>query len=51
MKVGVCVLWHVVVEDDVHALNVHAAAEQVGGNQNTLKIKEFFKLQKDAQFS
>ena len=39
MEVSVGVFWHVVVEDDVHALDVHAAAEQVGGNQNALKNK------------
>ena len=40
MEVSVGVFWHVVVEDDVHALDVHAAAEQVGGNQNALKNKK-----------
>ena len=39
MQVGVGVLRHVVVEHDVDALDVHAAAEQVRGHQNTLKIK------------
>jgi hypothetical protein len=37
MQVGVGVLWHVVVEHDVHALDVHAAAEQVRRDQNSLK--------------
>ena len=34
MEVGVGVLRHVVVEDDVDALNVHASAKQVGGHQD-----------------
>jgi hypothetical protein len=37
MQVGVGVLWHVVVEDDVDTLDIHATAEQVGGNQDSLK--------------
>ena len=37
MQVGVGVLGHVVVEHDVHALNVHAAAEQVCGHEDSLK--------------
>ena len=36
MQVGVCVLRHVVVEDDVDSLDVHPAAEQVGGDQDPL---------------
>ena len=40
MKVGVGVLGHVVVEHNVHTLYVHATAEQVGGDQNSLKIEE-----------
>ena len=36
MQVGVCVLGHVVVEDDVDSLDVHPAAEQVGGDQDPL---------------
>lgn len=36
MQVSVRVFRHVVVEDDVHTLNVHSTTEQVGGNQNTL---------------
>lgn len=39
VKVSVGVLGHVVVKDDVDALNVHSTAEQVCGNQNTLKRK------------
>lgn len=34
MEVCVRVLWHVVVEDDVDTLDVHATAEQVGGHQD-----------------
>jgi hypothetical protein len=40
MQVGVRVLGHVVVEDDVDALDVHAAAKQVGGDQDTLSGEE-----------
>lgn len=35
MKVRVRILWHVVVEDDVDSLYVHASAKQVGGHQDT----------------
>ena len=38
VEVGVGVLWHVVVEHDVDSLDVHATAEQVGSNQNALKM-------------
>ncbi len=37
VQVSVRVLWHVIVEDNVHSLNVHATAEQVGGDQDPLK--------------
>ena len=40
MQVGVGVLGHVVVEHDVDSLDVHASAEQVGGDQDTLKSKK-----------
>ena len=40
MEVGVCVLGHVVVEDDVDALDVHAAAEEVRRHQDPLKRRE-----------
>ena len=36
MQVCVRVLRHVVVEDDVDSLDVHPAAEQVGGDQDPL---------------
>ena len=36
VKVGVGVLRHVVIEHDVHTLNVHSSAEQVGRYQDTL---------------
>lgn len=42
MKVCVRILWHVVVEDNVDALNVHAAAKQVGRNKDS--PLEVFKL-------
>ena len=37
VEVGVGVLGHVVVEHDVDALDVHAAAEQVRGDQDALE--------------
>lgn len=41
VQVGVGVLWHVIVESDVHALNVHATAKQVGSHKYPpLKILE-----------
>lgn len=36
MQVGVAILGHVVIEDDVYALNVHATSKQVGGHQDAL---------------
>ena len=36
VQVSVGVLGHVVVEDDVDALDVHSTAKQVGGDQNPL---------------
>ena len=36
MKVGVGILGHVVIEDNVNSLNIHTTAEQVGSNQDTL---------------
>merc|ERR1712038_622590 len=36
MQVSICVLGHVVVENDVDPFDVHASAEQVGGHQNSL---------------
>merc|ERR1719361_1316118 len=36
VQVSVSVLWHVVVEDDVDALDVHSTPKQVGGDQNPL---------------
>lgn len=37
MQVSVRILWHVVVEDDVDSLDVHAAAEEVRGDEDSLK--------------
>ena len=34
MKVGVRVLWHVIVEDNVDPLNVNPPAEEVSGAQD-----------------
>merc|ERR1719414_2419040 len=36
VQVGVGVLWHVVVEDDVDSLDVHATTKQVGSHQDPL---------------
>lgn len=36
MQVGVCILRHVVVKDDVDPLNVHPSSKQVGGDENPL---------------
>ncbi len=36
MQVGIGILRHVVVENDVHALDVHSAAEQISGDQDAL---------------
>ena len=36
MQVGVRVLGHVVVKDDVDALDVHATTKQVSGHQDAL---------------
>ena len=46
MEVGVSVLGHVVVEDDVDALDVHAAAEQVGGHKDSLENEKREKFEK-----
>lgn len=34
VEVGVRVLRHVIVEDDVDSLNVHPSAKQIGGHQD-----------------
>ena len=36
VEIGVRVLWHVVVENDVDPLYVHTATEQIGGYQDPL---------------
>lgn len=36
MKVGVTVLRHVVVEHNVHSLNIHTSAKQVGSDKYSL---------------
>jgi len=36
VKVGVGILGHVVIEDNVNSLDIHTTAEQVGSNQDTL---------------
>ena len=42
MQVGVRILWHIIVEHDVHSLNVHSSSEQVGSNQDA--FVEVFEL-------
>lgn len=37
MQVGVGVFGHVVVEHDVHTFNVHAATEEIRGDEDALK--------------
>lgn len=34
VQIGVRIFWHVVVEDDIDPLNVHASAEEVSGHQD-----------------
>ncbi len=50
VKVGIGILWHVIVENNVHTLNVHATSKQIGGDQDTLlEILELLvPAQKDA---
>ena len=36
MEVGVRVFRHVIVEDNVDTLDIHASSEQVGSHQHTL---------------
>ena len=36
MQIGVGVFRHVIIEDDVHALDVHSASKQVGGHKDAL---------------
>ena len=41
MQIGVRVFGHIIVEHNVHAFNVHSAAEQICGHQNAfLEILE-----------
>jgi len=35
MEVGVRVLGHVIVDDDIHALNVNASSKEVGGDHDS----------------
>ena len=42
MQISIGVLRHVVIEHNVHSLNVHSSAEQVGGHkQSLLEVLEF----------
>lgn len=36
MEVGICVVWHVVVEHDIDLLNVDASSENLGGDEDTV---------------
>ena len=36
VKVGVRILGHVIIEDNIHSLYVHSTAKQVGGNKHSL---------------
>lgn len=35
VQVGIRILWHVVVENDVDPLDVHSSAEQIGRHQDS----------------
>ena len=35
MQIGVGVLGHIVVEHDVHSLDIHTTSEEVGGDEDT----------------
>ena len=35
VKVGVRVFWHIVVEDDIDSLNIHATPEEISSNHDT----------------
>ena len=49
MEVSVRVFGHVIVEDDVDALDVHAPAKQVGGHQDaSLEVLELLVARKPA---
>ena len=36
MQIGVAIIGHVIVEDDVDSLDIHAATKQIGGHQDAL---------------
>jgi len=36
VQVGIRVIGHVIVEDNVHPLYVHTTAKQIGGHEDTL---------------
>ena len=42
MQISIRVFRHIIVEDDVHALDVHSTAEQIGRYEKTLV--EIFEL-------
>ena len=53
MKVGVTVLWHVVVEHNVHPLNIHTSAKQVGSDKYSLVevLETLVAAQSEIEFS
>ena len=49
MQVRIGIFRHIIVENNVHTLDIHTTTEQVGGNQNTLKVEEGKQKQQDNQ--
>lgn len=46
MQVRIGILRHIIVENNVHTLDIHTTTEQVSGNQNTLKVDKESKQKK-----
>ena len=36
MEVGISVVWHVIVEDNVNLLDIDASSENLSGNQDAM---------------
>lgn len=51
VQIGVRIFWHVVVEDDVHSLDVHPSAKQVRGHQDPpLEVFELLIARQPGEF-
>lgn len=51
VQIRVGIFWHVVVEDDVHTLNVHPSAKQVCGHQDPpLEVLELLIARQPGEF-